>query len=129
MSILSSAFGCKSERLYEDKFTLPTEATQRRAPKNVNVDVITYEQCRGDASLESWTIDGTDHFLEEKTSLELFSRITKWLLAQRQLGESSSTSSSSSSSPTTKEEINAVEKQNKEEDATVSRIEFGAVEA
>ena len=88
---------------------------------------MTYEQCRGDASLESWTIDGTDHFLEEKTSLELFSRITKWLLAQRQLGESSSTSSSSS--PTTKEEMNAVEKQNKEEDATVSRIEFGAVEA
>ena len=129
MSILSSAFECKSERLDEDKFTLPTEATQRRAPKNVNVDVITYEQCRGDASLESWTIDGTDHFLEEKTSLELFSRITKWLLAQRQLGESSSTSSSSSSSPTTKEEMNAVEKQNKDEDATVSRIEFGAVEA
>ena len=114
MSILSSAFGCKSERFDEDKFTLPTEATQRRAPKEVNVDVTTYEQCRGEAALESWTIDGTDHFLEEKTSLELFSRITKWLLSQRRLGEG---------------KMNAVEKQNMNEDVTISRVDFGAVEA
>ena len=113
MSILSSAFGCKSERFDEDKFTLPTEATQRRAPKEVNVDVTTYEQCRGEAALESWTIDGTDHFLEEKTSLELFRRITKWLLSQRRLGEG---------------KMNAVEKQNMNEDVTISRVDFGAVE-
>jgi len=112
MSILSSAFGCKSERFDEDKFTLPTEATQRRAPKEVNVDVTTYEQCRGEAALESWTIDGTDHFLEEKTSLELFSRITKWLLSQRRIGEG---------------KMNAVEKQNMNEDVTISRVDFGAV--
>ena len=131
MSILSSAFGCKSERFDEDKFTLPTEATQRRAPKEVNVDVTTYEQCRGEAALESWTIDGTDHFLEEKTSLELFSRITKWLLSQRRLGESSTLSSSSSAAAAAAGEgkMNAVEKQNMNEDVTISRVDFGAVEA
>ena len=126
MSILSSAFGCKSERFDEDKFTLPTEATQRRAPKEVNVDVTTYEQCRGEGTLESWTIDGTDHFLEEKTSLELFSRITKWLMSQRRLGESSTLSSSAA---TGDGKMNAVEKQNMNEDVTISRVDFGAVEA
>ena len=132
MSILSSAFGCKSERIDEDKFTLPTEATQRRAPKEVNVDVTTYEQCRGEAALESWTIDGTDHFLEEKTSIELFTRITKWLLSQRRLGESSTLSSSSSSAAAAaagEGKMNAVEKQNMNEDVTISRVDFGAVEA
>ena len=127
MSILSSAYGCKSESLDEDSFTLPTEATQRRAPKNVNVDVTTYEECRGDATLESWTIDGTDHFLEEKTSLALFSRVVKWLLEQRRLGESFAEPSSSSKNAESQED-DAVEKQSKSEDATISRIEFGAVQ-
>ena len=127
MSILSSAYGCKSESLDEDSFTLPTEATARRAPKNVNVDVTTYEECRGDASLESWTIDGTDHFLEEKTSLALFSRVVKWLLEQRRLGESFAEPSSSSKNAESQED-DAVEKQSKSEDGTISRIEFGAVQ-
>ena len=93
----------------------------------MNVDVTTYEECRGDATLESWTIDGTDHFLEEKTSLALFSRVVKWLLEQRRLGESFAEPSSSSKNAESQED-DAVEKQSKSEDATISRIEFGAVQ-
>jgi len=115
--ILSKAYACKKKNTGK-KFTLSTEATatQRRMATTVDVDVTNYDSCNEGVTLEQWRIDGTDHFLEEKTSLELFSRTVSWLLKQKKKGDSMMM-----------DDAGAIEKQSGSDDDVIHKIEFGIV--
>ena len=51
MFILSNAYGCQWREIEKNKFTLPSEATQRRAAKQVDVEVTNFEDCDGNVNV------------------------------------------------------------------------------
>ena len=88
-SLLARTFASKRQSIYSAfVFEALPSVRHARTHRDVDVNVTKFRGCGkgGTFEVESWTLSGVDHFMEEPTSRAMFAAAVRWLMPKTRAG-------------------------------------------